>query len=369
MKEARTNRPGLPAGVGSAILAAALFGASTPCAKLLLGKMPPVLLAGILYLGSGVGLGVVRIIRHRQNTEAPVSRQDLPWLTGAVFFGGILGPVLLMLGLNTTPASTASLLLNLEGVFTALLAWYAFKENFDRRIAAGMGLIVGGGALLSWQGAAGLTLPLGSLAVAGACLCWGIDNNLTQKVSAGDPFQVAAIKGVVAGTVNLVIALSLGARMPGAQDLAGPLLVGFLGYGCSLVMFVLALRHLGAARTGAYFSLAPFVGAGVSLVLLREPVGPLFLGAAALMGFGVWLHLTEKHEHLHTHEAMEHSHRHVHDEHHQHPHDAAVDPNEPHTHWHRHEPLTHRHPHYPDIHHRHAHAHEEDDEGVALTDR
>jgi len=260
-----------------------------------------------------------------------------------------------MLGLLTTPASTASLLLNLEGVFTALLAWFAFKENFDRRVALGMLLIVAGGVILSWQGGEGLTLPLGSLGVAGACLCWGIDNNLTQKVSASDPFQVAVIKGAAAGTVNLLIALALGAKLPNPALLGGTLLMGFLGYGCSLVLFVLALRHIGTARTGAYFSLAPFVGAGASLVLLREPVGASFLMAAALMGAGIWLHLSERHEHEHTHERLAHSHRHVHDDHHRHAHAEPVDPNEPHTHWHEHEPLTHTHPHYPDIHHRHRH--------------
>jgi len=271
----------------------------------------------------------------------------------ASLFGGVLGPVLLMLGLSSTPASTAALLLNLEGVFTALLAWFVFRENFDRRIALGLVFILAGGMLLSWQKGAGVALPLGSLAVAGACLCWGIDNNLTQKVSAGDPLQVATFKGACAGIVNLGIALLLGARVPFSPALFGALLVGFLGYGLSLTLFVLALRHIGSARTGAYFSLAPFVGAVVSFPLLREPVGVQFVAAAALMGCGVWLHLTEKHEHEHTHERMVHSHRHYHDAHHKHAHEEGIDPREPHTHPHTHEPLTHTHPHYPDIHHRH----------------
>lgn len=357
MDEIRQRRSRVPVGVLYAVLAAALFGASTPFAKVLLGRLPPVLLAGLLYLGSGLGLSLVRWVRRRTraNREAPLTRRDLPWLAGAVLCGGILGPVLLMVGLTQTPAAAASLLLNLEGVFTALLAWFLFHENFDRRIALGMGLIVAGGALLSWQGEAGLGLSAGSLAILAACLCWGIDNNLTQKVSAGDPLQVAAIKGAAAGTVNLVVALMLGARVPGAAVLGGALLLGFLGYGCSLALFVLALRYIGTARTGAYFSLAPFVGAGVSLGLLREPMGPYFVLAAALMGAGVWLHLTEKHEHTHTHEWLEHSHPHVHDEHHQHEHSPGTDLRTPHTHPHVHRPLTHSHPHYPDIHHRHEH--------------
>ena len=344
-----------PAGVGVAVAGAVLFGASTPFDKLLLGHLPPVLLAGLLYLGSGVVLTLLYLFRCRRSTEALLTRADLPWLAGATLFGGVLGPVLLLLGLATTPASTVSLLLNLEGVFTALLAWFAFRENFDRRIFLGMVVIVAGGVLLSWQDGGTLALPVGSLAVAGACLCWGIDNNLTQKVSAGDPVQVTAVKGAVAGSVNLAIALALGAKLPAPSVLGSSLLVGFLGYGCSLVLFVLALRHIGTARTGAYFSLAPFVGAAVSVLLMREPIGAPFLAAAVLMGAGVWLHLTEKHEHEHTHEPLPHTHRHVHDEHHQHVHPPGVDPRTPHTHPHVHEPLTHTHPHYPDIHHRHGH--------------
>ncbi|MEO7718185.1 MAG: EamA family transporter [Capsulimonas sp.] len=355
MTEHDNHRNPLPVGVGIALLAAILFGVSTPFAKLLLGNTPPVLLAGLLYLGSGLGLSVLYFTR-RTAEEAPLSRADLPWLAGAILFGGIVAPVLLMLGLKNTPGSSASLLLNLEGVCTSLLAWFVFKENFDRRIALGMALIVGGGLVLSWQGLGGFSLPLGSLAIAGACLCWGIDNNLTQKVSASNPYQVAAIKGAVAGAVNLTIALALGAKFPAMSQIGGAMLVGFLGYGLSLAFFVLALRHVGTARTGAYFSLAPFVGAIVSLVLLHDPIGPQFLVAAALMAAGVWLHLSEKHSHDHRHERLVHSHRHTHDAHHQHTHPPGVDPTEPHTHEHVHEPMTHSHPHFPDIHHRHNHS-------------
>jgi len=355
METIEPPKPRTPAGVGVAIVAAVLFGLSTPFAKLLLGNVTPLLLAGLLYLGSGIGLTVLFISR-RTPDEASLKRADMPWLAGAVLFGGIIGPVLLLIGLKHTPASTASLLLNLEGVFTALLAWFAFHENFDRRIALGMALIVAGGLVLSWHGAAGLSLPVGSLAIAGACLCWGIDNNLTQKVSAGNPYQIAAIKGMVAGCVNLGLAFLFGAKLPSWHVAGGGLLVGFIGYGLSLACFVLALRHIGTARTGAYFSLAPFVGAAVSLLLLHEPVGPLFFVAALLMGTGVWLHLTERHSHKHRHTRMVHSHRHVHDEHHQHEHAPGIDPTEPHTHEHVHEPLTHSHPHYPDLHHRHEHS-------------
>lgn len=351
------SRRRVSVGIGFAIASALLFGSSTPCAKLLLGETLPLLLAGLLYAGSGLGLSVVRLLTPASVDEAPITRADVPWLAGAVVAGGILAPVLLMSGLRSTPASVASLLLNLEGVFTALLAWFVFRENFDRRIALGFALIMAGGDLLSWEAGVGgcLALPMGSLAIAAACFCWAVDNNLTQKVSGADPLRLAAIKGTVAASVNLVLAVFTGASWPPVAMAAGALAVGFLGYGVSLTFFVLALRHLGTARTGAYFSLAPFFGAAASLVVLRESIGEGFVAAGCLMAIGAWLHLTEHHHHEHHHEKLEHSHRHVHDEHHRHAHDGDVAAAEPHTHVHVHEPLIHRHPHYPDIHHRHRH--------------
>src|SRR5262249_51947103 len=251
----------------------------------------------LLYLGSGLGLSVWWLIRWRQQSsnEAALKRSDLPWLGGAVFFGGVVGPALLMLGIAATPSSSASLLLNLEGVFTALLAWYVFKENSDRRIALGMACITIGGVVISWEGLPEFGVPWGPLAVAGACLCWAIDNNLTRNVSGGDPVQIAAIKGLVAGPVNVAVAFLAGAEVPGVLTVLESGAVGFLCYGVSLTFFVLALRHLGTARTGAYFSLAPFVGAALSLLVFWEPPTWAFLAAAALMGVGVYLHLTEWH--------------------------------------------------------------------------
>ncbi len=342
-------------GVWLALLAAALFGASTPLAKALLTENSPQLLAGLLYLGSGTGLFVVWLIRRGGPQEASLSRNDLPWLAGAVTFGGVIGPLLLMYGLLRTPASSASLLLNLEAVFTSVIAWQLFREHVPFRIAVGMLAIVAGGALLSWQGQVRWGTTSGPLTIAAACLCWAIDNNLTQKVSAADPVQIAQLKGLVAGVVNTSLAFSLGARLPAPLPVTGALLVGFLGYGLSLVCFVLALRQLGTARTGAYFSLAPFIGAALSLILYREQLTWPFLSAVALMALGLWLHLTEQHEHWHEHEVLEHSHAHVHDEHHRHEHSPENPPEEPHIHVHRHERLRHAHPHYPDIHHRHPH--------------
>ena len=347
-------------GVIHAFLAALTFGASTPFAKVLLGQVAPVTLAGLLYMGSGLGLlawFVARGLRARSENEASsrLSAKDVPWLAGAILFGGIAGPLLLMAGLIRTPASAASLLLNMEGVLTSLLAWFVFKENFDRRIFLGMVLIVIGGIVLSWEERPEFGVPWGAIAIIGACLCWGIDNNLTRKISASDAVQIAGLKGLVAGAVNLSIAFALGMPMPAPSSalLAG--IVGFCGYGLSLVFFVLALRNLGAARTGAYFSVAPFVGAAISLVLLGDAPGNGFWLAGALMAAGIWLHLTEKHAHTHTHISMAHAHRHTHDEHHQHQHDFDWDGTEPHVHPHQHAPMTHAHPHVPDIHHRHRH--------------
>jgi drug/metabolite transporter (DMT)-like permease len=345
------NRVGIPL----ALLSAVLFGASTPFAKLLLGSVDPWMMAGLLYLGAGIGLAVVHVCRTALSLpriEAPLRRSDVPWLGMVILAGGVGGPLLLMFGLVRTDAASASLLLNLEGLATMAVAWLVFRENADRRLLLGAFAILAGAALLSWQGRA--SFNWGALLIAGACLCWGIDNNLTRKLSSADPVQIAMIKGIVAGTVNLVLAFVGGAVFPASGTLAAAAAIGFLGYGVSLVLFVLGLRHLGAARTGAYFSLAPFVGA-VLAVVLGEPASAPLLVAGCLMGLGLWLHLSERHEHDHAHEAVYHEHRHRHDEHHQHEHGPDVLPGEPHSHWHRHAPIVHRHPHYPDLHHRHRH--------------
>jgi drug/metabolite transporter (DMT)-like permease len=346
-------------GVIYALLAAALFGASTPFAKTLLGDVHPVVLAGLLYAGSGVGLAIVQVLRvyliHRTRTIVWPAGRDWGWLAAAIFFGGVLGPVLLMLGLAVTSASATSLLLNLESAFTALIAWILFRENFDRRIAAGMAAIFAGGVVLSIGPERSSGISAGALLVAAACLCWAIDNNLTRKVSANDAVLIAGLKGLVAGAINLSLARSLGYAMPGIGTAAQAASVGFLGYGLSLVLFVLALRHLGAARTGAYFAVAPFFGGLLSLLFLGDAVTAQWLIAGALMAVGLWLHLSERHEHRHDHEAIDHTHSHRHDLHHQHAHDFEWDGTEPHVHPHRHDALVHRHAHFPDVHHRHRH--------------
>lgn len=340
-----------------ALAAAALFGASTPFAKLLVGDLSPILLAGLLYLGSGVGLGLVRLIRDRGWRASELPPGEWPWLLGAILFGGVLGPLALMLGLTSTSGSSTSLLLSLEAVLTATIAWLVFKESADKRLVCGMVAIVAGGVVLSWPSQSSNSSDwAGPVLVGIACLCWAIDNNLTRKVSASDAFFIASSKGVVAGLVNTLMAVVLDVPLPGFATIAGTMTVGLLGYGFSLVMFVLALRGLGTARTGAYFSTAPFIGAAVALLMLGEPTGPAFWLAAALMGVGVWLHLTEIHDHMHDHEPMEHTHSHSHDAHHQHTHDFEWTGDKAHVHAHTHGILHHHHRHFPDIHHRHGHS-------------
>jgi drug/metabolite transporter (DMT)-like permease len=343
--------PGVPLALGAAVL----FGASTPLAKFLLGSIDPWMLAGILYLAAGLGLYAVRTIRkgsQQEAAEAALTAADYPWLAAVVVVGGMIGPLLLMFGLSRTGAGQASLLLNLEGLATMGIAWLVFRENVDRRLLIGAFAILSGAALLAWDGSR-FSFDLGGVLIAGACLSWGIDNNLTRKLSSADPVQIAMIKGIAAGCANLVLAFGLGGKVPPVGIVAAAGVVGFFGIGVSLVMFMLGLRHLGTARTGAYFSLAPFIGAVLAILLLQEPVTWQLLIAAALMMAGLWLHLAERHEHEHVHGELEHEHRHVHDAHHNHVHEGEI--TEPHSHWHRHEPMRHKHPHYPDLHHRHRH--------------
>ncbi len=349
----------MQSGAIAALAAGLLFGASTPFAKMLVGAIDPGMLAGLLYLGSGGGLAIFHLIGRSRGA----SRRDGPafgardWLAlaGATACGGVIAPLLLMLGLARIAAGSTSLLLNLESVFTAIIAWFVFGENFDRRIVAGMAAIAGGATLLAWQGEFSAASLFGVAAIVGACFAWALDNNLTRIVSLGDPLLVATVKGLVAGSINILIALYAGASIPEPAGVAAAAVLGFAGYGISLVLYVMALARLGAARTGAYFAIAPFVGALVAVAAFGESLTWQIAIAAPLMAWGVWLHLTERHEHEHEHEPIVHSHRHWHDEHHRHAHTGDEPPGEPHAHAHVHARLRHRHPHYPDAHHRHPH--------------
>ena len=339
-----------------ALAAAALFGANTPFAKLLLAETSPVVLAGLLYLGSGIGLALLRLAQGRSGhpREAPLTARDWGWLSGAILAGGIAAPVLLLWGLAKSGAAETSLLLNFEGVMTALAAALLFREAIGARVWIAALVMLAGGIVLGYDPASPLAFSPYSLAIAGACLCWALDNNLTRKVSGADPLVTAMTKGLVAGSVNLALGLLLEGTFPGLRAAAGALVLGFAAYGVSLVLFIYAMRHLGAARTAAHFSTAPFIGAVIAVPLLGEPVTAGLITAALLMALATWLVLTERHAHEHAHERMTHSHRHIHDEHHQHAHRGDEGP-EPHAHEHVHEPMRHAHPHLPDLHHRHKH--------------
>ena len=351
-----------------ALAAALLFGASAPFSKLLLVSIDPLVLAGLLYLGSGMAALTVQGLRsglrgaagRRERGEARLGKADAPWLAGAVVAGGVAGPILLLEGLRATPAATASLLLNFESVATALVALVAFREAIGRRVWIALGVVTAASVVLSLDAAGTWGLSWGALAVAGACLMWGIDNNLTRQVSAGDPIAVVAVKGLAAGTVSLSLGLALGRGLPHPGTLLLALLLGAVSYGASIGLFILALRGLGAARTGALYATAPFLGAGLSLALLRETLSVQFLVALPAMAVAVALLVSERHSHDHVHEALDHDHRHSHDDpHHAHEHPPGL-PASPsgivtHSHPHRHEPIRHDHPHAPDIHHRHAH--------------
>ncbi len=337
-----------------AVLAAALFGASTPFSKVLVGEMDPILLAALLYLGAGAGLFLLgKGLRPTRAPaqEASLGRSDYPWLLGGILTGGVLAPISLLAGLQLTPAATAALLLNFELVATALLAAVVFSESVGTRALAAVAVIAGAGVVLTWHGAASGFTP-GALGVIAACILWGIDNNLTRKISGKNPLTIAVAKGLGAGGISLALAMIVRAPFPGFGPAAAALAVGFVTYGLSILFFVLALRDLGAARTSAYFASAPFIGAIASLLFFREVPGMQFLVALPLFLVGIFLLLGERHAHRHLHERLVHTHRHRRDEHHAHAH-PGEDTGE-HVHEHVHEPVEHEHTHTPDLHHRHG---------------
>lgn len=340
----------------AALLAALLFGASTPLAKTLVASMPPLYLAGLLYPGSGIGLTTLRLLRDRRwRTPSLSSRDGLRFLAASIC-GGMLAPALLMYGLRHASATHASLLLNLEAVLTAGIAWFAFGENAGSRVVAGMVIIVLGGICLAWSPEVAAHMSSrGALAVAAACALWALDNNLMRDIAGNDALFLAAGKGVIAGVTNLGLAAIVGLTAPDITDCVTAMTLGFFGYGLSLVLFILALRGLGTARTGAYFSTAPFIGAALSVTLLHESVTWSLWVAGLCMATGVWLHLTEVHAHQHTHLPMDHDHWHRHDIHHQHEHPDLWPLGVPPAHPHHHVPLTHSHAHTPDLHHHHSH--------------
>jgi drug/metabolite transporter (DMT)-like permease len=340
------------------IAAAALFGISTPLAKLLVPGSSPVALAALLYLGAAAALAVAGIARRGFRgapLEAALRRADLPLLIAVIACGGVAGPVLMLVGLSRVPAVTAALLLNLEAPFTIAIAVFALGEHLGGREWLAAALVIAGAALLS-GGIAGLGAPAGgTLAIAGACLFWGIDNNLTQRLSVRDPIAIVRAKALGAGVANLAIALLTGARFPARPSAcAAAVLVGAASYGVSIVLDTHALRLIGAAREAACFATAPLFGVAAAVLLLGDTLGAREIAAAIVIGVGLALLVRARHEHEHEHQTLTHDHVHVHDVHHQHPHRDGTG-REPHAHPHTHTPLHHTHPHVSDAHHRHRH--------------
>jgi drug/metabolite transporter (DMT)-like permease len=346
-------------GTTQALLAALLFGLTAPLAKRYLTIIPAIEATGLLYLSAGLVLGAwlaaQRLIAGGASSkEAALRRADWPYLAGAIVFGGLIGPTLLLFGLSRATGTVASLLLNLEAVFTVLLA-ISFGEALGRRAAGGVIAIIAASAVLAFDpGQLGATTLLGVLALVGACASWGLDNNLTQRLSGRNPLAIVTVKGLCAGPMALALAFAIGAPWPTPTTFLAALLLGASGYGLSLAFFVLALRHVGSARAGSLFATAPFVGALASIPVLGERPTPYLLASGVIMAVGVHWLITENHSHEHAHEDLAHDHAHMHDEHHQHEHEGDFGP-EPHAHPHVHVPLSHSHPHTPDLHHRHRH--------------
>ena len=345
--------------VVQALLAAFLFGASAPLSKLLLGETSPVILAALLYLGSGFGLLCVKLMEKKvqyEQKEARLARSDWPWLVGAILAGGVIAPIMLMISLRHAPAATASLLLNFEGVATTLIAAIVFKEAIGRHAWWAIGLITLASILLSADFTNQWGFSLSALGILAACVMWGVDNNLTRNISAKDPLVIVTVKGLAAGLVSLIIAVALGNTFPSPGVTLLALLLGSLSYGLSIFLFVHAMRGLGAGRTSALFGTAPLAGILLSFLIFREIPGIFFFIALLVIASGAYILLMEDHDHVHVHENIVHEHRHTHnDGHHEHEH-AVESARQSHSHVHAHDILEHAHDHAPDIHHRHSHA-------------
>ncbi len=343
------------------LLASILFGASAPITKILLGEIEPIPLAALLYGGSGIGLLIFQfvnsMIKKEKIAEAPLKKKDFIWLSGAIVAGGIIAPIILLSGLKITPASTASLLLNFEGVATTIIAIVFFKENVGKQLLSAVALITIASVLLSWDFKNQWGLSIGALGIILACICWGIDNNFTRNISSKNPFSIVSIKGVASGLVSFMLSIILKSKMPDLKITVIAMVIGFFCYGLSIVLYVFAMRDLGSARTSALYGSAPFVGSILSFILLGDIPGNMFFIAAPIMLIGAILLLKEEHSHAHIHELVQHEHRHKHpDIHHEHEHiDGQTITNGYHSHYHTHKLVEHTHTHFPDINHRHAH--------------
>lgn len=342
-----------------AIIAAALFGASAPFSKLLLGDIPPLQLAGLLYLGSGIFLLLLKFLQitlFRNKVEAGLQRADMPWLLGAVVSGGFLAPVALMYGLSTTSAATASMLLSFESAATTFLAALFFREHIGRRVVVALSLLTLACLVLAFDATGKFGFSFGALIVLLACVLWGADNNFTRNISSKDPMMIVIVKGIGAGSFSLVLSLLTGSHLSSLSYAALALAVGGLCYGVSLLLFIFALRDLGSSRASALIASAPFMGAAVSFLIYQQMPTVQFWISVPFMLAGILLLFSESHVHTHGHEATVHDHMHTHsDAHHQHGHAQNDAGAETHRHEHRHDAIVHIHKHVPDIYHRHVH--------------
>jgi len=342
--------------VFTAVLAAALYGISIPFSKLLLVEIPPTFMAALLYLGAGFGMLLVNLLKTLSNAarlEAKISRKELPYIAGTIALD-IAAPILLMVGLKTTAAASASLLNNFEIVTTSLIALLVFKEAVGRRMWLAITLITFSTIILSVQDFNSLNLSIGSIFIVLAALCWGFENNFTRMLSIKDPSQIVVVKGLGSGIGALIIVILLKEFSNSLLYIGYALLLGFVAFGLSIYFYIAAQRELGAARTCAYYAAAPFIGVLLSWVILREPVSISFLVALVIMLVGSYFAMTENHCHFHFHLEEVHDHRHNHsDNHHNHVHQNEISGE--HSHAHDHGRLKHDHEHLPDLHHKHTH--------------
>lgn len=350
----------MPKGSWIALLSAALFGVSPSLVKLVVNnannsfQISSIFLAGLLYLGSGIGLQVILLLQKKSTLNELKSLTQLSRLKllGAIFFGGILAPILLTSGIQLASAFEVSLLLNLETVTTTFIAFLIFREHVSKHVWIGKILIVIGACLIGLNGNFQMSLP--AFLIVGACICWGLDNNLTREIENLPATVLASVKGWTAGGFNVLLAFSLNQTQATLPQVGASLFIGMISYGVSLILFIEALRLIGTSRTSTYFAVAPLIGMLFALVFLGDNPPTIHWIAAIFMSTGIWTLYREQHAHTHTHENLTHRHKHVHDEHHQHQHNGTKGP-DPHDHVHTHEPLTHSHPHLPDTHHRHQH--------------
>ena len=344
--------------VGYAILAALLYGISSPVSKLLLVEIPPTLMAALLYLGAGLGMMAIqlyRVLAKSVAVEAKITKKELPYTVGMILLD-IAAPIFLMLGLTLTTSSNASLLNNFEIVATALIALFIFKETIGKRMWIAIALITVSSIILSVDDLSSLSFSIGSVFVLLACVSWGLENNCTRMLSLKDPLQIVVVKGLGSGLGALIITFAIKEYSYNVTYILLTLLLGFVAYGMSIYLYIKAQRELGAARTSAFYAAAPFIGVIIAWVVLSEPITMTFLVALSIMLLGTYYAVSEDHKHSHTHLEEHHEHKHSHtDGHHTHTHEGEV-PHE-HSHAHTHETVQHVHGHLPDLHHRHTHTH------------